>query len=136
MEAAVAAALAARTQAPAVASPDVATALPEASPGRSDELVITLAPGEGAEVKLVMAAGAVASFSWTVDGGVANYDMHADGGGESITYERGRGVPGQEGTLEAAFEGNHGWFWRNRGEQPVTIILRTEGDYTELKRLV
>lgn len=83
-----------------------------------------------------MAAGAVASFSWTVDGGVANYDMHADGGGESITYERGRGVPGQEGTLEAAFEGNHGWFWRNRGEQPVTIILRTEGDYTELKRLV
>jgi hypothetical protein len=29
----------------------------------------------------------------------------------------------------------HGWFWRNRGREPVTITLRTRGAYTELKEI-
>ena len=65
-----------------------------------------------------MTVGATASFSWTVEGGVANHDLHGDGGGRQVTYELGRGVPGHEGTLQAAFDGNHGWFWRNRGSEP------------------
>ncbi|CCV08417.1 hypothetical protein MESS2_740044 [Mesorhizobium metallidurans STM 2683] len=31
-----------------------------------------------------------------------NFDMHGEGGGQSIRYEKGRGVPGSQGTLEAA----------------------------------
>lgn len=27
-----------------------------------------------------------------------------------------------------------GWFWRNRGRGPVTVTLRTRGDYRELRR--
>lgn len=99
-----------------------------------DEISITLEPGQGAEVKLVMAKGAIAEFTWIVDGGVANYDLHGDGGGQSISYEKGRGVPGETGSLEAAFDGNHGWFWRNRDKQDITVILRVKGDYTEMKR--
>ena len=30
-----------------------------------------------------------------------NYDTHGDGGGQSISYEKGRGVPGDEGELVA-----------------------------------
>ncbi len=101
--------------------------------GRSDEYVVTLAPGKGVEVKLVMRAGAKAKFSWTVDGGVVNFDLHGNGGGKSTSYEKGRGAPSQEGELEAAFDGNHGWFWRNRGTADVTVTLRTSGDYTEIK---
>ena len=29
--------------------------------------------------------------------------------------------------LEAAFDGKHGWFWRNRTDKPVTVTLHTEG---------
>lgn len=29
----------------------------------------------------------------------------------------------------------HGWFWRNRGTEVVTVTLRTSGDYQELKRM-
>ena len=100
-----------------------------------DEIPFTLPPGEGIEIKLRMVKGAKAQFSWMVQGGVVNYDTHGDGGGRSISYEKGRGVPSDEGVLEAAFDGNHGWFWRNRGTSDVNVILRTRGDYTDIKKV-
>jgi hypothetical protein len=103
---------------------------------RSDEMSLTLAPGEGAEIKLVMTKGARVAFTWSVEGGVANFDLHGDGGGQSISYEKGRGVPGQAGEFEAAFDGNHGWFWRNRGREDVTITLRTSGAYSDIARVI
>jgi hypothetical protein len=106
----------------------------EAPAARSDTMSITLKPGEGAEVKLNMVKGAKVTFSWAVEGGVVNFDMHGDGGGEEISYEKGRAVPGAEGVLEAGFDGKHGWFWRNRGKADVTVTLKTEGDYTDIKR--
>ena len=36
----------------------------------------------------------------------------------------------------AAFDGSHGWFWRNRGKADVTVTLRTDGDYAEIKRVM
>lgn len=104
---------------------------------RTDEISVTLAPGEGAEVKLVMLKGATAEFQWsTADGAVVNFDLHGDGGGENISYEKGRGVASAEGTLEAAFDGNHGWFWRNRTSADVTVTLKTTGGYSEIKRMM
>ncbi|TIL41974.1 transmembrane anchor protein [Mesorhizobium sp.] len=103
---------------------------------RSDEMSITLTPGEGAEIKLVMVKGAQANYSWTANGAVVNFDTHGDGGGENISYEKGRGVGEDEGVLEAAFDGNHGWFWRNRTDADVTVTLRTSGAYTDIKRMM
>ena len=104
--------------------------------GKSDEISFTLKPGQGAEIKLVMKAGAKVKYSWTANGAVVNFDTHGDGGGRSISYEKGRSVPSDEGILEAAFEGNHGWFWRNRTKSDVTVTLKTSGDYIELKRVI
>lgn len=108
----------------------------EAPATRSDTTTVTLKPGEGAEVKLSMPKGARVKFTWSVEGGVVNFDMHGDGGGEEISYEKGRAVPGAEGVLEAGFDGKHGWFWRNRGKADVTVILKTDGEYTEIKRVM
>lgn len=129
----------ARTPTPPVAQTATQPADPEkpaALVGKSDEVSFTLKPGQGAEIKLVMKAGAKANYSWTANGAVVNFDTHGDGGGRSITYEKGRGVPSDEGVLEAAFEGNHGWFWRNRTKSDVTVTLKTSGDYIELKRVI
>ncbi len=103
---------------------------------RKDEISVTLQPGEGAEVKLVMIKGAKANYSWTANGGNVNFDTHGDGGGENISYEKGRGVAEKTGVLEAAFNGNHGWFWRNRTSAPVTVILKTDGAYSDIKRMM
>lgn len=126
---------AAGKQAPAPPQTQDAAPSPNDAAGRwQDEVSFTLQPGEGIELKLVMKEGAEAEFEWTANGSVLNYDTHGDGNGNSISYEKGRGVPEQTGTLRAAFTGNHGWFWRNRTRAPVTLTLRTRGNYTELKR--
>ncbi len=101
---------------------------------RTDEISVTLAPSEGAEVKLTMQEGARTRYEWSVAGGVVNYDLHGDGRGNSTSYQQGRGVPRHSGELEAAFDGNHGWFWRNRGTSEVIVTLRVVGAHTDIRR--
>ena len=122
----------------------VTTTAPTASAGttsspsdqRTDETVVTLAPDQGAEIKLVMEEGARVDFIWTSSGGAVNYDTHADRPGTPY-YGYGKGSEQRvEGELVAAFDGSHGWFWRNRTGEPVTITLRTTGAYSEVKRVV
>lgn len=107
-----------------------------AQEARTDEMSVTLKAGEGAEIKLFMANGAKANYAWTANGAVVNFDTHGDGGGENISYEKGRGVAEDDGVLEAAFDGNHGWFWRNRTDADVTVTLKTNGAYTDIKRMM
>lgn len=121
-----------RASNPAAEAPAASATSPPS--GWRDEISHTLAPDEGVEIKLAMDEGAVAEFEWTANGAVLNHDTHGSGRGQSVMYERGRGVPSEEGELVAAFAGKHGWFWRNRTDEPVTFTLRTRGDYAELIR--
>ncbi|MDW5316170.1 transmembrane anchor protein [Rhizobium sp. PL01] len=104
---------------------------------RQDEMSVMLKPGEATEIKLTMTAGAKAAYEWTAEGGVVNFDMHADGNsGETISYEKGRAKPSGSGELQAAFDGKHGWFWRNRSNGDVTLTLKTSGAYSEIKKVM
>lgn len=103
------------------------------TPEWTDQYSVTLSPSQGVEVKLVMAEGAQAEYRWVAENGVVNFDLHGDGSGQNISYEKGRAVPGDEGILTAAFTGNHGWFWRNRDRQDVTVTLYVRGNYSEMK---
>ena len=102
---------------------------------RQDNMSVTLSPGEGAELKMVMEKGNLAKYNFTVKDGVVNYDLHGDGGGENISYKKGRELNGETGEIVAAFTGNHGWFFRNRGNSPIVVTLETNGNYRELKRV-
>jgi hypothetical protein len=105
--------------------------------GRSDTMQLTLAPGEGAEIKATMNKGEKLVFDWSVAGGHVNFDTHADAPGVSYYgYGKGKESTGEQGELVAAFDGKHGWFWRNRSPATVTVTLRTQGAYTEIKRAV
>lgn len=101
-----------------------------------DVIPFTLAPGQGIEIKMQMKQGSKATYDWTVEGGTVNYDRHGDGAGKSISYEKGRSVSADDGEIEAAFDGNHGWFWRNRGTVEVKGVLRLRGDYSNPKRVL
>lgn len=104
---------------------------------RKDEMTVTLKPGEGAEIKLEMAKGAKASYEWTSAGGPVNHDTHGDGaGGATHSFSKGKQVERDSGELVAPFDGNHGWFWRNRSESVVTVTLKTTGTYRNIKRVV
>ncbi|MBA3526111.1 MAG: transmembrane anchor protein [Sphingomonas sp.] len=111
-----------------------------ATTARNDVTRVSLAPGEGAEVKVTAIKGARVAFAWKVDGGHVNYDTHGDPtnapSGFYHGYGKGKQSTGQQGELVAAFDGKHGWFWRNRSEEPVVVTLQTEGEYSEVRRVV
>ncbi|HEX8318665.1 hypothetical protein [Longimicrobium sp.] len=139
------AAEAAAAQSPAAPAPasqaaapaaSTTTSTPPADSANSHVTELTLAPGEGKEIKLAMREGARVNFEWSVTGGVVNFDTHADRPGTAYHgYEKGQRLASDTGVLVAAFDGMHGWFWRNRGSAPVTLTLRTRGDYQDLKQV-
>ncbi|MDP3708833.1 MAG: transmembrane anchor protein [Polaromonas sp.] len=108
--------------------------------GQSQQMTVTLKPGQGAEVKLDMRKGAKVAYRWETRGGTVNYDAHGDPvqapAGFYHGYGKGREVNSDEGTLEAAFDGKHGWFWRNRSKAEVTVTLKADGEYTAIKRVL
>ncbi len=127
----------------AAAPVDVATKVaPEAVATPEDSLPpdqhtarVELLPNEGKELKLSMRKGARVAYAWSSDGGVVNHDTHADSTGAPQSYHRysrATGVSADSGTLVAAFDGKHGWFWRNRGSGAVTITLQVRGDFDEI----
>jgi hypothetical protein len=118
------------------AAPTAAATSAPVAPQWRDEVTFTLTPMEGTEYKLVMQAGAVATYEFIVDGGVINFDAHGEGEGQSLTYEEGRGVASDAGELVPPVSGTHGWFFRNRGTEDVVVTLRTGGDYQELRKLI
>lgn len=111
----------------------VGAAYAQEAPAWMDETSFTLQPGETAEWKMVMEEGGQAQYQMIVEGGRVNFDLHGHGGGQSVTYEKGRGSQGAEGGIIADFAGEHGWFWRNRDDVPVTVTVRVRGDYSEFK---
>lgn len=104
---------------------------------RSDEMQVTLAPDAATEVKVTLAKGKSVQFAWESNGGAVNFDTHGDSAALDISYfSYGKGIEqSQSGTVEAAFDGHHGWYWRNRTDTAVTITLRTTGAYTDIQQL-
>lgn len=106
---------------------------------QNDERRFVLQPGEAAEIKLEMKKGSVVLYEWMAIGGTLNHDTHGDpyeSNGTSQRYGSGRMVPGDKGELKAEFSGYHGWFWRNREKSPVSVVLKTNGDYLGIKRVL
>ena len=103
---------------------------------RSDEMTLNLEPHSGQEVKAHMQAGASYVFEWSSEGGPVKVDMHGEKvnapEGEFTSYWEERELTGGKGSFTAPFEGTHGWYFRNKGDTPVTVKVRTTGFYKDL----
>jgi len=124
--------------APAAAAVPDRTSIEKKAALRSDEMEITLAPDEGAEIKAHMQAGDHFVFRWESSGGPVKVDMHGErpaaGEDEFSSYWEERELNSAQGSFTAPFTGTHGWYWRNRGEAPVKVKVRTTGFYQDLFR--
>ncbi len=114
-----------------------ATDVPAATAVRTDTTLVTLRPTKGGEIKLVMDAGTHVNYRWAVTGGAVNFDMHGDSINAPknwfVSYRKGSSAVADSGELVAGFNGNHGWFWRNRGKSDVLIRLITSGAYARVE---
>lgn len=103
---------------------------------RQDALTVVLPPGKGAEIKASLKEGAGIVFSWTATGPVA-LDMHGERAGVKdawTTYSVEAPQQQGSGTFVAPFEGSHGWYWLNRGTEPVTVEVKVDGFQEKLYR--
>ena len=99
---------------------------------RSDSLSITLAPGEGAEIKAKMEQGERFVFTWKSEGGSVSFDMHGeppDAGDTFSSYWKGVNQNQANGEFIAPFAGTHGWYWLNRGDKDVAVTVSISGYY-------
>lgn len=106
------------------------------APYRNDTLSLTLEPGKGAEVKALLKAGDGIVFHWAATGDVA-LDMHGerpDAKGAWTSYAVERSQRKASGTFTAPFDGSHGWYWQNRGTEPVTVTIQVVGYQEKLYR--
>ena len=105
----------------------------------NDVVEHTLEPGQAIEIKLEMKRKSLVQYEWKTSKGGLNYNLHGDGykGTDNfVSYKKGRMVSSDNGDLKAAFDGYHGWFWRNREDYPVTVRLETSGDYIRIKQML
>jgi hypothetical protein len=122
---------------PTVQTPPQTVAKSEV-PFRSDEMSLTLQPGEGSEIKSTMRQGEQIVFTWLSEGGAVNVDMHGekpDAGDQFTSYWKAKQVTGDQGSFIAPFDGTHGWYWRNRTDKPVTVTVKVSGFYQKLAQM-
>jgi hypothetical protein len=107
---------------------------------RTDTVTITLPPKGKTEVKAVMAVNKVIVYTWKTDKGVAYVDFHGHSPDWTnkkafVRYlEAKGGVAADSGSLVAPFSGEHGWYWENRQDHPVTITLTVTGYHDAIKK--
>ena len=103
----------------------------QAQAPRTDTLTIHLGVDEKTEIKAQLAEGKMMVYSWSVTGGNVYVDFHghspALGDRFWVRYLEADGISSGNGSLVAPFAGEHGWYWLNVSEQPITITLKVTG---------
>ena len=107
-------------------------------PWKSETIEIELAADSRIEYKVFMSQGDSFVFNWQVEGEDIYYDFHGHDNafGEDFytRYDDGRAT-GRSGTIVAAYNGQHGWYWQNLEPDDVTLTLEVAGFYDEIAEI-
>jgi hypothetical protein len=107
----------------------------EATAPRNETLTVKLAVDGKTEVKAQILKGKMMLYTWEADGMVyVDYHGHDPSLGDKfwVRYSEQDGVEGASGSLVAPFSGEHGWYWLNVSDKPVTIKLTVSGYYDKM----
>jgi hypothetical protein len=104
---------------------------------RTDTLEITIDAESETEVKTLLGQSQVITYSWKTDQGTIYADFHGHdpelGNDFWVRYlEDQEGSTGHSGSLVAPFAGEHGWYWLNYNEFPVTVTLTITGFHDDI----
>jgi hypothetical protein len=103
----------------------------ESQLARTETFSIKLGLDEKTEIKAVLGKAKSLHYEWSVEGGQVYVDFHghdpAKGDAYWVRYDESDGVSQGQGSLVAPFSGEHGWFWLNVSEGPITIHLKVSG---------
>ena len=117
--------------------PNPAVHQAEDRPIQTRTMTLTLKEGQQTEIKTVLQESKVIVYHWQTDGGLVYSDLHghdpAAGQEFFVRYREDQdGATEATGSLVAPFAGEHGWYWLNIHDGPVTITLTVTGFYDDI----
>ncbi|MCL1049266.1 hypothetical protein L2755_06910 [Shewanella abyssi] len=118
------------TDAPSVA--EIKQARVEVPGLRQDTVDIVIAAGKGLEYKLLINENQHLEYEWRTDGAPLYFDFHGEPQGDTTGFFESFTITTSDqvkGTLTTPFAGSHGWYWKNKTSEPITVTLTTKGAY-------
>jgi hypothetical protein len=107
----------------------------EAVPGDIVTINVDIPAEAETEVKTVLLANKAIIYSWSVDRGTIYSDFHGHnpdfGSDFFVRYLEHQETAGGNGSLVAPFDGEHGWYWLNYNDFPVTVTLTVSGYFED-----
>ncbi len=97
-----------------------------------DSIVIDLPPQGYREYKVMQAKDKLLAYEWVTDGGELYYDFHGEPAGDKTGFFQSYQIGTDSkvsGEVKTPFAGTHGWYWKNKSDKPVRIILQFRGEY-------
>jgi hypothetical protein len=115
--------------------PNPAVHQDEEAPPHTDRFVVTIPAERETEVKMVLRAGKAIQYTWSIEEGSVYSDFHGHnpefGDDFWVRYREHQEGAGGSGSLVAPFDGEHGWYWLNFNDFPVTVTLEITGYYDD-----
>ncbi len=102
--------------------------------GKDVKEIIVPANG-GIEFKMVMQKHQQLTYQWITPGEALYFDLHGEPEGDMTGYFLSYAVStasDMKGSFIAPFDGTHGWYWKNTGNQAQLVQLVIEGEYSNL----
>jgi hypothetical protein len=106
---------------------------------KADVRDVTLTPGQEKELKYHMAKGNGLVYSWKSTGRV-QFEFHGEPDvrpnprySERYAVDDKAGVTEGHGSFTAPSTGIHGWYWKNIGQQDVTIRINAVGYFDKIQ---
>ena len=116
--------------------PNPAVFQDQAEPPETITMKVMIPAEREIEVKMAMTEGKVAVYSWEVDQGDIYVDFHGHdisfGPDFFVRYKEQQEGSGNNGSLTAPFDGEHGWYWLNYNEFDVEVTLTITGYFDDI----
>ena len=99
------------------------------------DIKVVVPAGKGIEYKFKMLKHGSTKYEWYTDGSILYSDMHGElllenpPEDEFIESYAEAYSNNMTGTLLAPFEGIHGWYFRNKNKEDVTVNIKLKGQY-------
>ncbi|WP_394754001.1 hypothetical protein [Crenothrix sp.] len=98
----------------------------------TDSTTLVVPVHSGLEYKFHVQKGEKLDYSWHTDGAKVYFDLHGEPKGDKTGFFKSFKVGSESqasGNFTAEFEGPHGWYFENKTQAPITVILNTKGGY-------
>jgi hypothetical protein len=103
---------------------------------KSDVIEIVIPARDSKEYKFHLSKGERLSFDWKTNGSILFFDFHGEPDGAEDDYYESFNKGTSNKSIDdhiSTFNGNHGWYWKNKTTLPVKIHLKISGNYRRLE---